>query len=68
MTDKSKKEKKKKKFDIREVHRNKKPSHKIIDIIGDIIKLPYTIRGGEAKGGRIGFAHGSKRPKGGWKD
>ena len=21
-----------------------------------------------AKGGRVGFAHGSKRPKGGWKD
>ena len=22
----------------------------------------------KAEGGRIGFAHGSKRPKGGWKD
>jgi hypothetical protein len=22
----------------------------------------------KAKGGRVGFAHGSKRPKGGWKD
>jgi len=40
----------------------------IFDYIGDIIKTPYIIRGGEAKGGRVGLAHGSKRPKGGWKD
>ena len=41
------KEKKKKKFDIREKHRKRKPSNKIFDIIGDIIKLPYIIRGGK---------------------
>jgi len=39
--------KKKKKFDIRKMHINKKPSNKIFDIIGDIIKLPYTIRSGK---------------------
>jgi hypothetical protein len=26
---------------------NRKPSNKIFDIIGDIIKIPYKIRGGK---------------------
>ena len=32
---------------------NKKPNTKIFDIIGDILKTPYKIRGGQAMGGRI---------------
>ena len=32
---------------------NKKPNTKIFDIIGDILKTPYKIRGGKAMGGRI---------------
>ena len=31
----------------------RKPNTKIFDIIGDILKTPYKIRGGSAKGGRI---------------
>ena len=32
---------------------NKKPNTKIFDIIGDILKTPYKIRGGNAEGGMI---------------
>ncbi len=32
---------------------NKKPNTKIFDIIGDILKTPYKIRGGKSKGGLI---------------
>jgi len=31
----------------------RKPNTKIFDIIGDILKTPYIIRGGKADGGRI---------------
>ena len=31
----------------------RKPNTKIFDIIGDILKTPYKIRGGNAMGGRI---------------
>ena len=34
-----------------------------------VVYKPITIKSiSKAKGGRAGFAHGSKRPKGGWKD
>jgi len=38
---------------IQEYHRKKKPNTKIFDLIGDIVKTPYIIRGGNAKGGLI---------------
>ena len=31
----------------------KKPNTKIFDLIGDILKTPYIIRGGNSKGGLI---------------
>ena len=31
----------------------RKPNTKIFDVIGDILKTPYKIRGGKADGGRI---------------
>ena len=31
----------------------RKPNTKIFDFIGDILKTPYIIRGGKAKGGLI---------------
>ncbi len=51
---------KKKKKAIPRRDPNRQPSTKIFDIIGDIIKTPYIIRGGNAKGGRIGLKDGSK--------
>jgi hypothetical protein len=56
MTDKKKISKKRKDTDpkkIQEYHRKKKPSTKIFDIIGEVLKTPYKIRGGKAKGGLI---------------
>ena len=38
---------------IQEYHRKKKPSTKIFDIIGEVLKTPYKMRGGNAKGGLI---------------
>ncbi len=43
---------------------NREPSTKIFDSIGEILKTPYIIRGGNAKGGRIGLKGGGICKKG----
>jgi len=66
--EKDKKKKKKKKIILREGEPprdpNREPSTKIFDIIGDVLKTPYKIRGGNAKGGRIGLKGGGICKKG----
>jgi hypothetical protein len=56
-------EKKKKKVKPRR-DPNREPSTKIFDSIGEVLKTPYIIRGGNAKGGRIGLKGGGICKKG----
>ena len=39
---------------------NKKPNTKVFDVIGDVLKTPFIMRGGKdlAKGGRVGYRKG----------
>ena len=47
--------------------RKKAGPHKDEGVVYKPINIKSTPKD-KAKGGRVGFAHGSKRPKGGWKD
>ena len=55
---------KKKKKAIPRRDPNRQPSTKIFDIIGEVLKTPYKIRGGNAKGGRNGLKGGGICKKG----